>query len=444
VRCFYRAAIGLSCLGSSLVINAQDGRSQDIENASIQVLRLDPAKTLEVTWRDKAIPKPVLESPLIFFGNSSLVATVTRYSWICRRPPSDQASVGETLALSCRGVLLPESMLHGESLGADDIKFKGADWDRNYLGAMGGVCIRGCDSANPRAFLIAHGENKNEYIDGKWIQNTVMPSVAAKTCFSGYSDGTYKDCWQTYSGFIGALNVSIGDNGNIQDLKNYGPIIWPSAGYLDGHQHRVSHGVRHPSTFVYDGYLYIFYIDTSDASPSDPSRAGGVKLARMAIPENDVRPIALPYWDGQFSDTNRSVPGDLDSDAVKALATPGGKATSLWPQSSGVVKFAVAPTPNSKQSLVPTFLGVSEELGKDNRDRIYLRASHDLEHWSEPTLMKAATESGWQGGDLHYPEILAIKNTQNSENTLELTVAGSHAGSVELQDVEIKLKEPTH
>jgi hypothetical protein len=128
----------------------------------------------------------------------------------------------------------------------------GVWWRRSYAGVYAVEKLAG------RIVAFVHGENKNTISRGVERVNTITRD---RSCFSGGSP--YRDCAKDY---FGAVSMMV-------DGKDQGPIVWPAAGY-DG-----SHGVRHPTSIVFGGFVYVFYLDTSRGICVARARPGALRFS---------------------------------------------------------------------------------------------------------------------------------------------------------------------
>jgi len=308
------------------------------------------------------------------------------------------------------------------------------EWRRNYYGAFSAHAL---DPSTPDSplLLFAHGENKNENLGGILYQNTINPGA---TDYSGYdATGEYVDAWDAYNAFIGSVILNnptrlATDGPAVQDN---GPVVWPSAGYLDAAGTKTSEGVRHPSSLIYDGNVYLFYLDTSYAG--DPERTPGIKVARAPLAGAGAPGSFHAFWNGDF--TEPALPdGYSAADNHASLATPGPRATSiLGPDSADDVRFSVAqvsPSPTEG----PLFLGVEEHFDDLNGWWVALRLSTDLVGWTLPYAIPGIAAPTWDDGTMNYPILMDRDGWTNTTVSLDaFYVVGTSASQTNVLPLSI-------
>ena len=236
------------------------------------------------------------------------------------------------------------------------------------------------------------GEDKNERFGDLIYANTVNTDVSPATCADGVVNGAYAGCWQAYNAFISLVFINSKTGGKL----DVGPVLWPSVGYV-ANGRKVSGGVRHPSLFLADKYLYLYYLDTSQGG--DPDRRAGIHVARIELGASSPTSLkAVPSLHGEFSDDNPSLPPDFKKKSLRQFfGVPGGRSDALWPNGGEDDRFSVTRIRDT-----PYFLGV-EEYGNGKKWGLNLRLSSDLAHWGEPVAIPGMTASSWANGALHYP-----------------------------------------
>lgn len=290
-----------------------------------------------------------------------------------------------------------------------------------------------------KVIAVVHGENKNEKLGDNYYQNTVNTNVLAKNCASGLFNNSYSDCWDAYNGFISlsATPYNREYNWGSTLFSDFGPAIWPSAGYVNGDQ-KLSWGVRHPSSIIKDGYLYIVYLDTS-AGNSD-GRKSGIKIARAPLSDQKVPTGFIPYHRGAFSENNKSLPPGFDPYKVRDFyESEGGAADELWPNSSNVNRFSIAKIRGTN-----LYAGVEEVHSDDGLSWfLRLRLSDDLVNWSSPKEIPGTrTSGGWDAGVLHYPIFSDWDNTTNYEIDADgFYILGTHNSNPYQKAIKIELSE---
>jgi hypothetical protein len=400
----------------------EDARSA----AKFEISNINNPVNLRIEFSDELTPRPVFENPPIFVeGDPGRFFVTTNYSWQCLwNPPID--SVMLDLGAKDCGIFSKPVTLSGKLGNSRDSSVAEIvpDWRRNYAGVMAALTLPAVQHRGAILLTIVHGENKNEKLGAQLFQNTIDPEISAKTCASGYTNGHYSDCWESYSGFIGTMSVPLrGTNpGILTDKHDDGPIIWPSMGYIDEGGRKASHGVRHPSAIIAGSYLYIYYVDTSRGSAS--GRQGGLCLVRIRL-DTTQGLVAIPYFKGGFRLTEPSLPVDFQSyRELEFLPKKGGRVSPLWNDSTSTIKFSVAHLRGSAR-----YLGIEEYVGANAHWGIRLRSSDDLIHWSDPVPVKGEDAQTWQEGNLHYPELVdSSLHSINEIDGSDFAIIGTGAG----------------
>lgn len=275
-------------------------------------------------------------------------------------------------------------------------------WKRNYYGGYSNhvVNLGGTD------YILSfnHGENKNELTNGLCYQNTINTGILCSSCASGDVNGNYVDCWEGYNAFVGMSSVpyTAATSWGRSSMNDLGPIVWPENGYLNSASEKMSQGVRHPSSIINNGYVYVYYLDMSN---------GGIKVARASLSSGNAGIMAnnfYNYYGGGFS--QKSLPDGFSKEKINNfLRTPGKPSTYLFGPSDYAIRFSVAKVKGTNY-----FIGVEEYFtSAANYDTIALRVSSDLVKWSEPYVIPVATGT-WNTGRMHYPVLMNKEGTSNT------------------------------
>ncbi len=293
-------------------------------------------------------------------------------------------------------------------------------WRRNYNGIFSAHVIEDTRE-QPILFAVSHGENKNELIKGYLYQNSVRTSFKAdpKNPLTYSGGNPYQDCWEAYFGFLNGNWIEYSketDWGN-KYLNDLGPIAWPSAGYINKDGTQASNGLRHPSSIIHDGYLYIFVLDASlDGS-------AGIKLIR-ALLKDLKNPQHYEAWsDGKWLP---ALPEGFRKElAADYFATKGPESTPVFTPDRNTVRFSVAKFNDAQQS----FVGVEEFLTSDGAIHAALRYSKDLKKWSERSIFYTA--GSWEHSELRYPIFLNKDGSSNTEiDKDEFYILGTKEGGI--------------
>lgn len=273
-------------------------------------------------------------------------------------------------------------------------------WRRNYYGPFNTFIVK---DKNGKEYLLGvmHGENKNERMNlgSKGIveyNNTVFPSDKQylPSEYDGEDEnGIWRESSGTYFAFSG-ITVAPTDVNDGTDLQNgdKGPVIWPSAGYLDERGEQASQGVRHSSGFVTNDYLYIYYLDTSK-NGYEAGRYPGLKVARSPLSSLGEPGSFRNYFAGKWEE--KSLPANFDKTDRTMFYKQGGRGSVILTGST--IRFSVAKVKGTSY-----YLGVEETFTSKGLS-IMLRASTDLANWGDPVTIYNAESSQYLEGALHYP-----------------------------------------
>ncbi|MBC5992308.1 T9SS type A sorting domain-containing protein [Pontibacter cellulosilyticus] len=268
-------------------------------------------------------------------------------------------------------------------------------WRRNYNGVFSAHIINGQNGGNI-VFALSHGENKNEKIYDFLYQNTVRPGFVINSSNPDtYSGGTpYADCWEAYFGFLNGNWASMKQDSSLsaQYFNDIGPVAWPSAGYVSADGEQLSQGLRHPSSIIHDGYIYIYVIDAS------MDGTGGVKLIRVKQ-EDAIVPQRYQTWSGK--EWIAALPEGYTKDKIDSYFTVRGPANKpVITNDKNTIRFTVARFNESTND----FIAVEEYINQDNTLQVAFRYSGDLINWSEREIIYSA--AGWGSSALRYPVFL--------------------------------------
>jgi len=143
------------------------------------------------------------------------------------------------------------------------------DWGRNYHAIYSAAHIQHPTMGSVSLGFL-HGENKN-LVQGdankpgaKRYPNTIQQNVPIDPKdHDTYSGGSpYQEGWKAYNGIVSAAWVpnNASTNWGQQFFSNeMGPIVWPSTGYVTKSGIKCTSGLRHPSSIVYNNYVYVFF-----------------------------------------------------------------------------------------------------------------------------------------------------------------------------------------
>lgn len=274
-------------------------------------------------------------------------------------------------------------------------------WKRNYSGIFSGHIISS-NGSGASLVAIAHYENKGEEVPytgkgvgpfltsiGPNMTNTVGTRPSSGNCME------YNGCYFASIG-LQFLPTSLAFGGHessaTNDLTDYGPITWPSAGYMttDGLT-KISDGPRHPYSIIKDNYLYVFYLDQiyTDGEDGNYSKynindqQAGIKVIRAPV-DNLAPSQWRAYFNGKFDQP--TLPEGFDAKQMSAFASSlGPKATVIMGENSTLrVSFAVAKIKGTQSFIgVETYIDYEEsQCLAPGKYKVALRTSEDLVHWS--------------------------------------------------------------
>ncbi len=409
-------------------------RSQkSIGAPKFEIVTADQPEPMPFSISPKLRPAPAFEGPplLTRSANGAAFFTTTSFSWLCRVKGNflkDTQTLGPDNCNYFSGTerFDPKTGVDAEPAA---VAQKDKDWELSYSGAMSVVALtKPLDGFDHIVAL--HGENKNERFGDKLYANTVNRDVRPDACASGYTKGIYNDCWQAYNGFVSLVLY----NATTGARRELGPIVWPAMGYThDGR--KTSYGLRQPSLFLADPYLYIYYADTSQGLEAE--RRPGFRVARIDLsrPDAATAPVALPYTLHGFADDNPSLPKGFDKASIRNFYdAQGGRSVELWRDSwkSGCLRIA-------RIKDTPYYLG-AEDYGDATGWGVRLRLSADLVHWSDPVPVPGAA-ADYNSGVLHYPVPLsAAGNSQEVIDAADFYLLGSTAkGTVVRRRLSLRL-----
>jgi hypothetical protein len=399
---------------------ASNGHPADDLPAIPLVTVVQPATGLDLRFDPKLQPPPATEVPPVLIQDGwRIVFLTTSYTWMCSTPLSLLGAQPVAVTQYCDYVQWPDDRPppNRQLIAAAQLERLGSPWKRNYSGIFSAHVVPD-RKFGQEIIAVAHGENKNEVVGGQSYQNSVDTNVSVAACFSGIHGNQYADCYDAYNAFISISTAPYAEKynwgrGNFQDD---GPAIWPSAGYVTAAGAKISDGVRHPSSIIKDGYLYIFYLDGGTFGFADiPGRKKGIKVARAPLPATGAPRGFVPYFQGGFNLANTSLPTGFHAARISRFyAVPGGKADTLFDDSDKSFRFSVAHIRGTA-----SYAGVDEYCDYTQRAKsmceLRLRLSHDLLHWGPPTAISTTIVSQWSDERLHYPIFMDAAGTTNDE-----------------------------
>ncbi len=301
-------------------------------------------------------------------------------------------------------------------------------WRRDYYGVFSAHLIN--KNSTPTIYTINHGEagSNNSNMGEKIPGCAPLPDM-------GYGELSCDPnlWWGSYNAFVSLSSFPF-DTNNLSNptLQHFGPIAWPANGYIESLNGGTSYvkatdgGIRQPTGFVDNNYLYVYYEDLSQGDPA-LGRGPGLKVIRAPITSQGVDPSTFKtYYNRAWTDSalppgfeldryynSFSVKGGRSSDILNSTLrmvgpTPG-SGRSYQRKIADVISFSVAKVHNT-----PYYIGV----GFDMSVGATLRLSTDLVNWSAPTLIPGSNYDFWSGSDIQktpllYPRLARISGDSN-------------------------------
>jgi len=318
------------------------------------------------------------------------------------------------------------------------------NWKRTYHAIYSAALID-----HPAEGLVSlgflHGENKN-LVSGnikdpkaKRYPNTIQSNAPINPAdHNSWSGGSpYQEGWNAYNGIISAAwepNNKITNWGQQFFEHELGPIVWPATGYITKQGVKCTSGLRHPSSIVFNGYVYVFYVEGGAFGNNIPDEEGcseGIKVARAPVSEA-LNPYSFQvYYKGRdgLESWKRSLPeGFTKESMLNYVAVKGAKATDIMNDYKKVlqeIRFSVAKVRNTNY-----FIGVEEyiDIADRNKVKVGLRFSSDLVHWSD-CVFTVATSNSWDNMHINYPIFLSKDGWSNTEIDIDdFYITGTDAG----------------
>ncbi len=247
---------------------------------------------------------------------------------------------------------------------------------RNYEGAYSGQIIG--DGANARLVTFNHAENVNRKYGSRGTFQNSLTHVKRQECIEDWRTG--ETCWPSYAAFVSTSEIPFTGQtnwGRKGKWESRGPVVWPrngyrrwdvQAGWVKTNDWPGLSGVYHPTSFVHDGFVYLYYIE----------EGVGVMVARSPLSEYG-RPGTFHVWRRGHGFTEPALPAGFDVDRIDDFFHLPGPSNGTVILEPGVNRFAVAKLANS-----PLFLGVETHYsGQGEGMAVSLRYSIDLVNWSE-------------------------------------------------------------
>lgn len=365
------------------------------------------------------------------------------YSMLCRPSGNDNIVTDDVSpAYSvCQQVIKPTSISSVNSSGVYQLSSSETDgqdnttgrdiWNYVYDGAFGAVV----DSN--KIYVIRHNEHQNVY-EGSGspkFQGNIVPGrdVDDTDKRAGYdANGVWYDDPTSYASFVSLGKITFDTtDGNVLSYVDYGPVTWPSSGFLNEYPgtssdpNRSGTGNHQSPTLFYpssdrdpdsDDWMYAFYVNSSD-TPT-PGQGQGISVARALVGNQSGHlPKAWQTW--QDPDWVQSIPADMqtrDMEDYYVYDANWNNASDLiiYDSDYSTTWFSVANLLEANGSFTGFFIGVECRVNDiSEKWEMGLRFSKDLVNWTDFQLLYEAT-GGWGTGDFTYARFLNINGTSNN------------------------------
>ena len=360
-------------------------------------------------------------------GNDNLIIGDVRPSFAASQQVIRPARFSSVNSL---GVHQPST----ETDGQDDAT--GNDiWNYTYDGAFGAALD------GNTLYVVRHNEHQNlqEGPGFPVYQGNVVPgrdaNVSGQRAGFWGANGTggfWVNDWNqggSYSSFVSFGKITLDPtNGDVLNYVDYGPITWPSKGFLasdpgsDPAPFRPNTGHELPTLFLPGqeddpsggNWMYTYFVNQSDTV----GVGQGISVSRALVgDESGNAPPAWTNWNNGNWDT-ASVPADMRFDDmenhyVKTWEDGEFEAeTIVYDQGTSSTWFQVAKLLDDNGDFSGHFVGVE---GRQNPLGIWqmgLRFSTNLVDWSDIQVLYDAP-SWWGTGDFTYPRLLSADGTTN-------------------------------
>jgi len=395
------------------------------------------------------IPPVLLPAP----DGARLIYLPTGYVYQCQTTGNPLNEEVQLLASQCAVVDLPEDNSAPNVFkppGPGDIPTGRNQWELNYDAVFSAHITKDTITGKQIIVTVNHGETKNYLAsNGYRYQSPFAPRAASLPPDCGYQGYMgagprgFRNCWLSYAAFVSVEQNDYSAATHFGQTLNRsvsGPVIWPTNGYYDlsrGNEGMLSVGLRHPSSIIFGGYIYVYYFDTSKGSIGGLS-AMGTKLARAQINAHGL-PDAFYAWNGADFETP-ALPAGFDKDNLaRFIATPGPRIPALFSREAvgrpdyplQSTHFSVAYSKKRQ-----AFVGVEnfiEYVGGNEMHKVAIRLSTDLVHWGPRNLLPI------DGHDLSYATFANANFTSNSEvDFRNIYLLGTSHGRVNFLRISIE------
>jgi hypothetical protein len=304
------------------------------------------------------------------------------------------------------------------------------NWKRVYHAIYSAVYFNH-PTEGPVSLGFLHGENKN-LVEGsitdrraRRYPNTIQKNMPINPADPrSYSGGKpFHEGWDAYNALISAAWIPNNKQTNWgqEFFKNeLGPIVWPSTGYITKEGIKCTSGLTHPSSIIFDNYIYVFYSEDGPFGANIPHMEGrdkGIKVVRVPLKEA-LNPNSYKVYykapDGTES-WNPSLPaGFTKENMLNFVAVQGPKASDIMNDQKKVsqeIRFSAAKVRNTNY-----FIGVEQyiDLSDSQKFKVALRFSFDLLHWTRRVLVVYAA-GNWDVSKMNYPILLSKDGWSNTE-----------------------------
>lgn len=304
------------------------------------------------------------------------------------------------------------------------------NWKRNYHAIYSAEYFQHpAEGTVSIGFL--HGENKNQVTgnvnssSATHYQNTIQQNVPINLAdHQSYSGGSpFRDGWNAYNAMISAAwthNNAQTNWGQQFFQHELGPIAWPSTGYITRNGVKCTSGLKHPSSIIAGGYVYIFYADGGPFGnniPQEEGRQEGIKVVRAPLANALSADAYEVYYRDSVGNENwlPSLPAGFTKESMlQYVAVQGPRSTDIIndrQHSAQEIRFSVA-----KVRQGDYFMGVEEyiDVADGKKFKVALRFSQDLVNWTDRQLVVYEAPN-WEKTQLNYPVFLDKEGWTNTE-----------------------------
>ncbi len=356
---------------------------------------------------------PLVVTPAEFGGNS-LYVFPSSFNFLCNsttKMPTTSLIVDRS---TCDLVGKPGILQTVDEKGSMQFKEPSTvyspDWTNSFDGLFGMALVK--VAGKDYLYFAKHGENQNNFYNGKYYQGTIFPDIKAADCAAGYTGTTYNHCWDSFASFasFGWAPLERTSDGKVDtnlQLHDQGPVLWPSTPYKSSQGKNTGSGPYAPTLFVDNssGFMYMYFINAS----SRTSRHC-MSVARARIDSFGAAGSWSYYQNGNFSPA--TLPEGFSKENISDFYTKGASVASCIAEDKDAefLHFNVAKIAGTEY-----YLGVGEDSPLGSTWRLWTRISKDLVNWSDPVVLDTDGHSWGGGAKYHYPTLLNLEGDNTNK-----------------------------